>query len=1441
MTSITPRNNVVGDDPVEVCYQTKCRTCTGGPAFEEPQEVYLFLDGDNNPIAGTGGATGCFYFQAPGGTCKHSVQVVAYYETCTACGTARSKKERFYVRNVPASPPDESYKTCDTPPLNACGVNVAGDPVDVALGRVFSAAVDIRVPGPFPVQLDRFHDSSRTGSANDGPLGRGWFSSLFVSLDLSQQSSGRITYKDETGRRVIVTAEQPPEGTGIGTTSEFREEIDGIARISGSGSNPRILRFQDRTRLTFDNAGKLTARQDPYDNVQTLTYLLAAPSFLVSVRDPFLRGIDVVWDDANMDTIPDGTVDRVVTVPGGLVIDYSVGATGGRTFPTLNAVTFPHEMGGTTTHTFTYDPAGRLLTVTDALGNILESHGYYTAGASAGKVQFTEGSGGRPHYDFTYPTTTQTVITDALGRPTTFDHDGSTGVVTRRTGPACGCAADWVEFAFDAALNLTQETRPYPEGALAVPPEPTTLVTAHRYDILGRLVQLTEDKGGPKQRSVTYQYGNVTFPFYATQVAQLSLGACDPPAPRTITVTYSASFPAPLSLTLAGCTATGTPVSRRWDRTYDGLGRLLTLDGPEPGTDDTTDFEYWPYPAPGPMPTPAEQQRAGYFKERRSPGTDGSVAAAQLVHHVESYDIQGRPTLVYGVNGAQHELEWGWKEVRYARLMPAAAPNNTLLTHEYIYDHDGRLKRIVFPKGNDREFEYSPQQLLVRVIDGEDGVVAYSYDLMDRLESEKRYEALTPTQVRSQWDWRYDGSDRLWKEFEAGQDPASMSATFTEFLYDSQSRPKAIIAPGGVRRRTFQHDRLNRVVKVAQRIGATEDPADLVTQFGWDVHDNLVSVIDPRGLATTRTFDDLGDLRSIDSPDSGLTAATYTPGGRPFTVTDTAGRVQQMTYDDEGRITLVSYPNESPPRNVQYFYDEPTSAFGRGRLTSATEPYFYDPKQQGFARFHYERRGLLTKEEHSRDPAPPNGNFEEKHQYDDNGNETEFGFFRYTHDLADRPKTVDCFRLVGGAAQWAPLVTTVVYEPAGPPKDIAFANGRTDARTYDLHLRPRTWIIGGTSTLIDYEYEWLEGRLDRRTDRLAGTKGIDYVYDDFDRMDDADSDPGLWGASEFDVDKGGNTTRILLGSQDTTLTYGTTTNRLQSATGAVTRGPVVFDGVGNTLSDGGPNIYTYTHGNRTATVLNATGPSTLHYGPFGTLRAVAPAGGPTSGQHKYLFGATGLPTLEWGGSQLFTTYGYLNGAPIGQGRVTVTIPPDTAPQVLTECFSYHADPFGTVHAMTRDDGTVAWQADYTPYGGIHALVASSVPNNLRFLGHLDSSELGLTINGFRLYEPALGRYIQPDPLGIHPEETLADGTNLPNVYGFADANPVTNGDPLGLYTKACHSNLTLKAGGGLLPNCLRQIACGTFRADTDWIHGVGGAANWFKTLFSYNPTSSGPS
>jgi RHS repeat-associated protein len=105
-------------------------------------------------------------------------------------------------------------------------------------------------------------------------------------------------------------------------------------------------------------------------------------------------------------------------------------------------------------------------------------------------------------------------------------------------------------------------------------------------------------------------------------------------------------------------------------------------------------------------------------------------------------------------------------------------------------------------------------------------------------------------------------------------------------------------------------------------------------------------------------------------------------------------------------------------------------------------------------------------------------------------------------------------------------------------------------------------------------------------------------------------------------------------------------------------------------------------------------------------------------------------------------------------------------------YSLFVDHQGMPVAVENAAGAVVWRTRRVdPYGKLDVDPSSQIELNLRWPGHYYDPETGLHCNGFRYYDPTLGRYLQADPIG------QAGGVN---VYAYA-SNPLRDVDLLGLH------------------------------------------------------------
>jgi RHS repeat-associated protein len=102
--------------------------------------------------------------------------------------------------------------------------------------------------------------------------------------------------------------------------------------------------------------------------------------------------------------------------------------------------------------------------------------------------------------------------------------------------------------------------------------------------------------------------------------------------------------------------------------------------------------------------------------------------------------------------------------------------------------------------------------------------------------------------------------------------------------------------------------------------------------------------------------------------------------------------------------------------------------------------------------------------------------------------------------------------------------------------------------------------------------------------------------------------------------------------------------------------------------------------------------------------------------------------------------------------------------------SYHfTDALGSVVALANASGQLAEKHAYTAYG----LAASTAGTAFQFTGRRVDPETGLYYLRARYYSPAIGRFLQTDPIGT------AGGINL---YAYVGNDPVNRMDPFGLAT-----------------------------------------------------------
>ncbi|MCO6411106.1 MAG: hypothetical protein J5I92_00015 [Thiogranum sp.] len=142
----------------------------------------------------------------------------------------------------------------------------------------------------------------------------------------------------------------------------------------------------------------------------------------------------------------------------------------------------------------------------------------------------------------------------------------------------------------------------------------------------------------------------------------------------------------------------------------------------------------------------------------------------------------------------------------------------------------------------------------------------------------------------------------------------------------------------------------------------------------------------------------------------------------------------------------------------------------------------------------------------------------------------------------------------------------------------------------------------------------------------------------------------------------------------------------------------------------------------------------------------------------------------WDGAELLAEYD-------GSGNRTkryAYLPDSYAPiqaEDVNGTYNVHSDHLDMPKLVSDGTQQIVWRGRQEAFGRTIIDPASTVELNIRFPGQYHDAETGLHYNYFRYYDPAVGRYVTADPIG------LGGGVN---AYAYAGGNPIRLMDPAGL-------------------------------------------------------------
>jgi RHS repeat-associated protein len=683
-----------------------------------------------------------------------------------------------------------------------------------------------------------------------------------------------------------------------------------------------------------------------------------------------------------------------------------------------------------------------------------------------------------------------------------------------------------------------------------------------------------------------------------------------------------------------------------------------------------------------------------------------------------TYNSHGQPLRITDPNGTVTTLTYDNRERLTSRQVGTE-------TTSFTYWPTGLLKQVTLPDSSYILYTYDTAHRLTKISDAAGNSIQYTLDNMGNRTAEKSYD---PSSVLHRTHTRvFNTLNQLYQDVNA----ANTAAVTTTYGYDSNGNQNSIAAPL-TRNTANTFDPLNRLSQIT-------DPASGVTKFGYDANDNLTSVKDPRLLTTSYGYNGFGDILQQISPDTGTSSSTYDSGGNLSVSTDARGATANHSYDAANRVTQIVYKNSGgvSDQTITFGYDAGTN--GKGRLTSASDAshslsWSYDSlgrvtgkgltigtvnKSVGYGYTNADLTAIVT----------PSG---QSVTYGYNSNH----------------------QVTSVAVNGTTVLSSATYEPFGGVNGWSWGNGTTVSRSFNGDGLVSQIVTAGTT--LGYGFD-NANRITGISDSSNSALSWAYGYDALDRLTSAMTSAITDG---WTYDANGN--RLTqTGTTPITFSVSSTNNQLTATSGGLVRS-YGYDAAGNVQGNG---TYTFGYNDRgrmagttassTNYLYNALGQMIEKSGTLGTTILMQDEAGHLIGEYDGT-GALMEETVWLGDIPVATLQ------PNGSGGVNI--------------FYVHTDHLNTPRKVSRpSDNQLEWRWDTDPFGTTAAnqnpAGLGTFVYNLRFPGQTYQAETGLSQNMARDYDPAVGRYVESDPIG------LKGGIN---TYTYVKNYPTMHTDRFGL-------------------------------------------------------------
>jgi len=1111
-------------------------------------------------------------------------------------------------------------------PRDICTLNtpvpIAGDPIIVATGNSFQTQLDYQSQKPFGLSFMRYYNSSAYSVDTD--IGIKWSHSYTRQVAASgisalvYRSNGQAFTFNYNGTAwqgdvdISDTLVEMVDSAGVRTGWLYTTSNGIVEQYNASGKLTLITGRQGQTQsFTYDLA-TVDGGDGNYQTLDKITGFMgdtllfgydtasATPTRIESLTDPqgntYLYSYDGLGNLTGV-TYPDSTPENDNDNPT-------------RIYHYENT-TYPHHLTGITNEagiryvTWVYDNEGRAESSELAPELALDID--------------------KETLDYTHindAVNPRVTVTNSRDKVTTYEFKDYHGVkkLTGVTGHAtASCAGGNKAYTY------------YPEnGQLETKTDWNGAVTEFGGYTNGNYGYKIIAKDTPEQRRTDYTYD----PRFNGKIKTSTEPSVYIGANKVTTYGYD-DFGNRTSVTIDGFKPDGAPVSQTTTYQYGGDGtpecdavplhQLCKIDGARPDTDvlDITTLNYYP-----------NDITQGNNRARLKEIIDAnSITVRGNIQYTATgkVDIEDRP------NGLSLDYDYTIRDRLEYLTQTAGGISRT--TH-WTYLPTGEVETIT--QGNTTDatsltFGYDDARRLVRIMNGKivdttaacsataypDGCIEYTLDTEGNKEFEKTYD--NAGSLKKAIHRVFDTYSHLDSETIGTLDDHTVHSNSDISLDGSLD----LLTDGKDKQTKYDYDELKRLTDVTQDFGSGETYLNTLTQYDYDVQDNLKTVIDPNEGTTTYIYDDLGNLLEQDSPDTGITTFTYDAVGNVKTKTDAKGLENNYsfsyTYDALNRLTKVEAPGTE--EDVTYNYHNGTNITcdnGVGRLCSIT---------MGAVSASYEYNGFGEVTNHQ----------DIGYSYDNAGRVETITYLSgavvtYSYDAAGQVKRVILDQPGQIPVTLAGDTEDIKYYPFGPISSLKYGNGLTLNQIVD-----QAYQIAGITTGVAININTtLYDRNGNLTNRNNGAAEV-FNYDALNRLDDATGD---FGSHDYVYDDNGNRTQDDINGVVTNYSYEPTppSNRMD-VINATTN--VDLDANGNTIAQGAW-AYDYSFHNRlTEARENNTVKGNYTYNGLGQRNSKGVDGNTT----YFTYGLNGELLAERDNNdEVQVEYIYLNGQPLAMLR-----------------------------------------------------------------------------------------------------------------------------------------------------------------------------------------------